>query len=122
MSNYSHILSIKVLDDNSRTIDSDLTQTVKDQFLKEPCSHQGIPVVWRKIHTNQFFDVGDIVTLTPFGEDKYIKLVVRNTIHNIQNSMNIPGKTILFNIVKPLVTRHVILDSFGTIYPDGTIE
>lgn len=118
--NYSHILSIKVVNLTKRN--ENIEKIVKEQFLNSCVTYNDIPIIWNEIEwkfpQNQF-DIGNIVTLSPISVDNYILLAVKKTLNKIENLLKLNGtittEIIIFNITKPLVNSIILQDTTGLI-------
>jgi hypothetical protein len=118
--NYSHVLSIKVVNLTKRN--EDIEKIVKEQFLNSCVTYNDIRIIWNEIEwkfpQNQF-DIGNIVTLSPISIDNYILLAVKKTINKIENLLKLNGtitnEIIIFNITKPLVNSIILQDTTGLI-------
>ena len=118
--NYSHILSIKVVNLTKRN--ENIEKIVKEQFLNSCVTYNDIPRIWNEIEwkfpQNQF-DIGNIVTLSPISVDNYILLAVKKTLNKIENLLKLNGtittEIIIFNITKPLVNSIILQDTTGLI-------
>jgi hypothetical protein len=118
--NYSHILSIKVVNLTKRN--ENIEKIVKEQFLNSCVTYNDIPIIWNEIEwkfpQNQF-DIGNIVTLSPISVDNYILLAVKKTLNQIENLLKLNGtitnEIIIFNITKPLVNSIILQDTTGLI-------
>jgi hypothetical protein len=118
--NYSHVLSIKVLNLTKRN--EDIEKIVKEQFLHSCVTYNNIPIIWNEVEwkfpQNQF-DIGNIVTLSPISVDNYILLAVKKTLNQIENLLKLNGtitnEIIIFNITKPLVNSIILQDTSGLI-------
>jgi len=118
--NYSHILSIKVVNLTKRN--ENIEKIVKEQFLNSCVTYNNIPIIWNEIEwkfpQNQF-DIGNIVTLSPISVDNYILLAVKKTLNKIENLLKLNGtitnEIIIFNITKPLVNSIILQDTTGII-------
>lgn len=123
--NFTHILSIKVWSTITENVTdfANINSIVNDIFLKRKQSYNGIDLIWKKYKWTKIkkeFNMGDMVVISPFGQDEVLFESVRKTLTEIEMELKENRKmtdkdTIIFNIVKPISRRIPLSETIGFI-------
>lgn len=125
METYSHILSIKIWDfSRSDSLnDNTLEEMIKTEFLEKEQIYKELKLNWRRKTVTlleKVFYVGDIVIDSPISNDDLLLKITQQTISNINrkihsNNLLTSDQSIMFKIMKPLITRIPLADGAGYI-------
>lgn len=112
LTQYTHILTIKVLSTDTKTIDEEMSNIVNLLFLSEEIEYNGYQIRWEPFvreYPYNFFNEKSLSTNSDMADDGLIKMTTNNTIRKIEyeliESGQLNNKKIIYNIVKPIVKK-----------------
>jgi len=112
LTQYTHILTIKVLSTDTKTIDEEMSNIVNLLFLSEVIEYNEYQIRWEPFVRNypyNFFNEKSLSTNADMADDYLIKMTTNNTLRKIENELiesgQLNNKKIIHNIVKPIVKK-----------------